>query len=151
AVEAGPGEEAGVAVRFGEAILDDAVRVLDLTVVVDVEAAPRHRQGGLRLHLSNLDAENGSRLELHAVVQLAHAALETPFAGIGLHRLRGAEEDAEFVVLRGRRQGQKGENRQQNRGLFHGGHYTHLIHRKRLPSKYNGVVLQTLSMLGRET
>src|SRR5204862_7651894 len=102
-------------------------------------------------HPADLDAERRRRLELDAVVDLAHSAVEIAFSGGGLHRLRRSEKEAEFVVLRGRRQGQKGGKRQQNGGLFHGGNYTHLSHRKRLLPKYNCVVLQTLSLLGRET
>src|SRR5207244_7042587 len=108
-------------------------------------------QRGRRRHPADLDAERRRRLELDAVVNLAHSAVEIAFSGGGLHRLGRSEKEAEFVVLRGRRQGQKGGKRQQNGGLFHGGNYTHLSHRKRLLPKYNCVVLQTLSLLGRES
>src|SRR5436190_11658522 len=108
-------------------------------------------QRGRRRHPADLDAERRRRLELDAVVNLAHSAVEIAFSGGGLHRLGRSEKEAEFVVLRGRRQGQKGGKRQQNGGLFHGGNYTHLSHRKRLLPKYNCVVLQTLALLGRET
>src|SRR5437773_2023863 len=56
-VESGADEEAGVAVGLGEAVLDDAIRMLDGAVAVDVEASRGDGEGGLGAHPPHFDAK----------------------------------------------------------------------------------------------
>src|SRR5438132_4862967 len=132
-VEPDAAEESGRSECFGEAVVDDSVDMLDLSLGdvgarfrIAVEVLEGHRA----LDLSGLDLEVRAGIELHGVVNLANGIAELEFVADADSRgliamadqaFAAADENAEF---RGLGQCRRGGEHQQSERSFHGGHYT---------------------------